>query len=92
VFQFELDYLRVEAAEKGRPYEITWAPDSTPHLQLLDPRDEADVLARLAELKRVAPEAVLEEAMLRVIRRLRGVEYRTPPEVALELAEADRAE
>jgi hypothetical protein len=30
--------------------------------------------------------------MLRVIRRLRGVEYRTPPEVALELAEADRAE
>ncbi len=70
VFQFELDSLRAEAATGGRPYEITWDPDRTPRLRLLEARDEADVLAKLAELKRVAPEAVMEEATARVLCRL----------------------
>ncbi len=92
VFQFELDSLRAEAAQGGRPYEITWAPGWTPRLRLLEPRDEEDVLAKPAELKRVAPEAVVEEATARVLCRLLGVEWRDPAEIALERGEAPRAE
>jgi hypothetical protein len=92
VFQFELDSLRVKAAKGGRPYEITLDPDWTPRIRLLEPRDEEDVLVKLTELKRVAPEAVVEAATARVLRRLVGIEWRDPEEIALELAEADRAE
>lgn len=92
VFQFELDYLRAEAAKKGCPYEITWDPESKPRLRLLEPRDEEDVLAKLTELKRVASEAVVEEATSRVVKRLLGIEWRDPEEIALDLAEVDRAE
>jgi hypothetical protein len=37
-FQFELDSLRAEAAQEGRPYEITWDPDWTPRPDSWSPR------------------------------------------------------
>jgi hypothetical protein len=92
VFQFELDYLRVEAANKGRPSEIRWDPESTPRIRLLEPQHEEDVLAKLAELKRVAPEAVVEKATSRVVKRFLGLEFRDPEEILLERALAGRAE
>jgi hypothetical protein len=87
-----LDSLRAEAATGGRPYEIAWDPNGTPRIRLLEPQDEADVLAKLTELKRVAPEAVVDEAKSRVLGRLLGIEWRDPEEIALERAEADRAD
>ncbi len=92
VFQFELDSLRVEAAQGGLPYEITVAPDWTSRIRLLEPRDEDDIWAKLAELRRAAPEAVVEEATSRVLRRLVEIEQRDPAEIGLELAETDRTE
>ncbi len=92
VFQFELEALRVAAAQGGRPHAITVAPDWTLCLRLLEPQDEEDVLAKLTELKRVAPDAVAEKVTSRVVRRLLGIEWRDPEEITLELAEAHRAE
>ncbi len=59
---------------------------------MLEPRDEEAVLAKLAELKRVAPEAMVEEATSRAVERLLGIEWRDPEEIALARAMADRAE
>jgi len=81
-FQFELDFLRAEAA-KERPAEITWLPDGTPRIRLLEPRDEQEVLAKLAALKRGAPAAVVEEATTRVICKLLGIEWRSREEIEL---------
>jgi hypothetical protein len=92
VFHFEQDALRAEAAHGGRPYELTWDPDGTPRLRLLEPRDEEDVLARLAERKQGAPEAVVEKATSRVVKSLLGLEWRDPEELALERAAAGRAD
>ncbi len=90
VYQFGLDLLRVEAAQAGCPCEITWLPGGMPRLRVLESRDEEEVLAKLAELKRIAPEAVVEEATSRVVRKLLGVEWRNPEEITLECVEADQ--
>ncbi len=92
VFQFELDALRAEAAQAGRPYEITLDPDGTPRLRLLVPGDEEEVLAKLDEQKRLALRTVVEKATSRVVKRLLGLEFRDPEEILLERAEAGRAE
>jgi hypothetical protein len=92
VFQSEVHYLRAEAAQAGCPYEIIWDPEITPLLRLLDPRDEEDVLAKLAELKQVAPEAVMEKATSPVVSKLLGIEWRDPEEIALERATIERTD
>jgi hypothetical protein len=83
VYQFKLDLLRVEAAQAGCPCKISWPPGGMPSLRLLEPRDEEHVLAKLAELKQVAPKAVVDEAKARVLGKLLGIPWEDPQEIAL---------
>jgi hypothetical protein len=92
VFQFELERLRLEAAKNGRPYEIVLDADWIPRIRLLNPWDEEGVLAKLNEQKRVALDTVVKKATSRVVRKLLGIEWRDPEEIALELADAERSQ
>ena len=90
VFEFEVERLRVEAAKNGRPHEITLDSGWIPRIRLVESWDEEDALATLKEQKRVARDMVVEKARSRVVRKLLGLEWRDPEEIALEIADADR--
>jgi hypothetical protein len=90
VFQVELEWLRLEAAKKGCPLEITFDPYG-PRLRLLDPRAEEDALATLKEQKQIARDMVIATATSRVVNRLLGREWRGAEEIAVELAMTERA-